>query len=218
MITKFKQIEGLFEEIGKELQTPAHCFVLGGAMLLYHGMKSVTKDIDLVVEKRPEFSAMEIILKELSFQGKIPTLQYQNLNLSQIFIRDDFRIDLFHRTICKGFSLSPGMIERSTLVLTFNNLKVSLCSKEDVFMLKTLTEREGDLDDCISLATEGVDWKVILQELKYQMESSGNKIWITFVAERLDLLQEKGLAIPIMEEVDQLCLQFYEYLEKKLGI
>lgn len=65
MITKFKQIEGLFEEIGKELQTKVHCFVLGGAMLLYHGMKSVTKDIDLVVEKRPEFSAMEIILKEL---------------------------------------------------------------------------------------------------------------------------------------------------------
>lgn len=139
MITEFRQIEGLFVEISKELQTKVHCFVLGGAMLLYHGMKSVTKDIDLVVEKRPEFCAMEIILKEIEFKTRIPDLQYKNLNLSQIFIRDDFRIDLFHRTICKGFSLSPGMIERSTMVLSFNNLTVSLCSKEDVFLLKTLT-------------------------------------------------------------------------------
>ena len=59
MITKFTQIEGLFEEISKELQTKVHCFVLGGAMLLYHGMKSVTKDIDLVVEKRAGYSYNE---------------------------------------------------------------------------------------------------------------------------------------------------------------
>lgn len=218
MITEFKQIEGLFEEISKELQTKTHCFVLGGAMLLYHGMKSITKDIDLVVEKRVEFSAMEIILKEIGFKTKIPDLQYKNLNLSQIFVRDDFRIDLFHKTICKGFSLSPGMIERSTMVLSFNNLTVSLCSKEDVFLLKTLTEREGDLDDCIALATKGLNWGIILAELKDQIQSSGNKVWITYVGERLDLLQERGLDIPIMQEVDQLRLEFYEDLEKRLGI
>ena len=217
MITEFKQIEGLFEDISKELQTKVHCFVLGGAMLLYHGMKTVTKDIDLVVEKRAEFSAMEIILKEMGFKARIPDLQYKNLNLSQIYVRDDFRIDLFHRTICKGFSISPGMIQRSLQVLAFENLTVSLCSKEDVFMLKTLTEREGDLDDCISLASAGINWDSILQELKDQMQSSGNKIWITFVGERLDLLQERGLDIPIMNEVDQLRLQYYEELEKKLG-
>ncbi len=181
-------------------------------------MKSVTKDIDLVVEKRPEFSAMEIILKQMEFKTKIPTLQYKNLNLSQIFVRDDFRIDLFHKTICKGFSLSTGMMERSLPVLTFPNLAVSLCSKEDVFLLKTLTDREGDLDDCIALAAEGVNWKIVLQELKSQMKSSGNKIWITFVGERLDLLQERGLDIPIMQEIDQLRLQFYEDLEKRLAI
>jgi len=85
-----------------------------------------------------------------------------------------------------------------------------------VFMLKTLTEREGDLDDCISLASAGINWDSIFQELKYQMQSSGNKIWITYVGERLDLLQERGLNIPIMEEVDLLRLEYYEELEKKL--
>ncbi|MBI2151208.1 hypothetical protein HYU21_00590 [Candidatus Woesearchaeota archaeon] len=90
-----------------------------------------------------------------------------------------------------------------------------LCSPEDIFLFKCMTEREGDLDDCLALAKLGLDWSIILTELKNQMNHSGNKIWVTWVGERLDLLQERGLNIPIMEEIDRLRIEYFEDFEKR---
>ena len=80
-----------------------------------------------------------------------------------------------------------------------------------------MTEREGDLDDCLALAKLGLDWSIILTELKNQMYHSGNKIWVTWVGERLDLLQERGLSIPIMNEIDSLRVEYFEDFEKRIN-
>lgn len=66
------------------------------------------------------------------------------MNLSQIFVRDDFRIDLFHSNVCGGFSLSPQMINRAMKIEEFQNLTINLSSPEDIFLFKTMTEREVD--------------------------------------------------------------------------
>ena len=50
------------------------------------------------------------------------------------------------------------------------HLNIFLCSNEDVFLFKTLTERPGDLEDCIALSRKGLDWNRILSELKHQMD------------------------------------------------
>ena len=147
MIPNFKELERLFEEIDKSLSGKVHFFVIGGAMLLYHKLKTVTKDIDIVVDDSKEFRTVEKTLKEMGFSGKIAEKEYKNVCLSQIFIRDDFRIDLFHRTVCKGFVLSKAMQKRADKILELKHLIVSLCSEEDVFVFKTFTEREGDIED-----------------------------------------------------------------------
>lgn len=70
-----------------------------------------------------------------------------------------------------------------------------------------------DLEDCISLAQGGLDWDVILGELQEQIRASGNKIWITRVGERLDILKERGLVIPIMGGIAKMRRTYFEEYE-----
>ena len=217
MISEFKELTKLFEEIDRILPARAHFFIIGGAMLLYHGLKRATKDIDVIVDTPTEFRIVETALKKTGFSTKIPTGEYQKMDISQIFMREDFRIDLFQRTVCKGLAFSDAMRDRALKIIELNALIISLCSNEDVFLFKTLTEREGDIEDCIALAQRGIDWNAILDELKNQIKMSGNQVWVTWVGERLDLLQERGLNIPIMPEIDALRFEYYEELERRLS-
>lgn len=217
MIEKFRDFEKLFKEIDAALTKPVHFYVIGGAVMLYYNLKSATKDIDIVVDSLSEFQESEKLLKQLSFKTEKLSLEYKNFDLSQIFVRDDYRVDLFHQTVCKGFKLSYGMKERANKIIEFDKLTVSLCSTTDIFMFKTFTEREGDIDDCLSLAQKDIDWDAMLKEIEEQMALSGKPIWITYIGERLDLLVEKKLTIPIMKKVDKLRNQFYDNLEKQLN-
>ncbi len=216
MITAFQQILGLFAELDQQRTGKADLFAIGGIVLLSQGLKPATKDIDLVVSFPAEFTALEKALLQSNFKGRKPTMEYWHFTLSQIFLREDYRIDLFHRQVCGEFFLSPGMRSRARFIQQWNFFSLFLCSNEDIFLFKCMTEREGDLEDCIALAKRGIDWKTILGELQYQMKHTGNKVWVTWVGERFDLLQERGLSIPIMPEIDALRYEYYEMLEKKL--
>ncbi len=215
MISDFEELGKLFEEIDKNISEKVHLYIIGGVVLLHQGIKEATKDIDAVVGKEAEFAIIQGALKKLEFEDKIPTLEYRKTNLSQILVRDDFRIDLFHRTVCRGFYLSEAMKRRAKKVIAAKYLTVSLCSNEDVFLFKTFTEREGDITDCIALARMGINWDAVLDELKRQIKDVGDKVWITWVGERLDILKDRGVEIPILAEVDKLREEYYAELEKK---
>ncbi|MEK6867857.1 MAG: DUF6036 family nucleotidyltransferase [Nanoarchaeota archaeon] len=215
MISKFEELHKLFKEIDAALPQKANFFVIGGAMLLYHGIKPATKDIDIVIGSSQEFRIAESTIKKLRFFSKLPTIEYKRMNISQIFVREDFRIDLFQKTVCNGFLLSKEMQKRAKNIIQMKHLTIFLCSHEDVFLFKTFTEREGDLTDCIALAQRGLDWNVILEELKNQIKISGNKVWITWIGERLDILAERGLEIPIMRDMDKLREEYLDDFEKR---
>ena len=90
MISKFDDLIRLFDEIDSKLSEKAEFFIIGGAMLLYHRMKPATKDIDVIVNAEKEFKSAESVLKKINFKAKaLPSFGYENVNLSQIFIRDD---------------------------------------------------------------------------------------------------------------------------------
>ena len=210
MISKFEDLSKLFEEINENIAEKVHYFVIGGATLLYHGLKPQTKDIDIVVNIFTEFKATENVLKKIGFSAKIPSVEYKKVAINQIFVRKDFRIDIFQKTICEGFVLSDSMQKRAHKIIEMKNITVSLCSLEDIFLLKTFTEREGDITDCIALAEKGIDWNTILEELKKQIVESKQDVWITWVGERLDILEDRGLDIPIMKEVNELIEQYFD--------
>lgn len=216
MISKFEDLNKLFEDIDNNISEKVHFYVIGGAMLLYHGLKESTKDVDIVVDNEKEFLLIQRTLKKLNFVIKVPTFEYKRVNLSQIFIQEDFRIDLFHKLACKGFQLTDTMKKRALKIVELKHLMVSLCSNEDVFLFKTFTEREADITDCLSLAQKKkIDWNIILEEVKRQIKKSGNKVWITWVGERLDILEERDLEIPIMKEINKLREDYFNDYEKK---
>ena len=215
MISKFEELDKLFEELDKALTEKVHFYIIGGAVMIYHGLKVGTKDVDIVIDSPKEFIAAKKTLKKIGFTAKIPTLEYKKFDINQIFVRGEYRIDLFQKTVCKGFQLSKNMKERSQKVRESKHLTVSLCSTTDIFMFKTLTEREGDIDDCISLTKVNIDWDSMLEEIKNQIKTSGNKVWITWIGERFNILTNRGLTIPIMEKVDKLIGEFFDYLKKK---
>lgn len=102
------------------------------------------------------------------------------------------------------------MVKRARECLILERLAVYFCSNEDVFLFKNMTERSGDIEDCISLAKRGVEWKIILDEPKNQIILSGQNVWITWVGERLGILADEGLYIPILEEVERLSEAYYD--------
>ena len=216
MIEDFKVIEELFNEINKMMHKKVYLYIIGGAALLQRGMKDATKDIDIVVETKQDFIEFQKVLEEFGFTPQIPGKEYTHMNLSQIFQKSDFRIDLFEKEVCGRFSLSQDMTKRANNVIDLNYISISLCSNEDIFLFKTMTERDGDIDDCISIATlKDPDWKIIIEELKNQIHNSKQDVWLTWVGERLDILKDKGLIIPVMDEVDKLRNKFFDNLEKR---
>jgi hypothetical protein len=216
MISKFERLDELFNELDQVLSEKVRFFVIGGAVMLYHGLKVGTKDVDIVVENLDEFIAAEKALRNMGFSTKLPTTGHEKTELSRIFVRGEFRIDLFQRIVCKGFALSGGMKRRAQKVRDLKHLTVYLCSITDIFLFKTFTEREGDIADCISLAQRAIDWDEMLDEIIVQMKLSGNRVWITYIAERMDLLLERGLNIPIMGTIDKLREDYYDWLEKNM--
>ncbi|MBU0666143.1 MAG: DUF6036 family nucleotidyltransferase [Nanoarchaeota archaeon] len=215
MITNYDQIEEFFKEINQIIEKKINLYVIGGAVLLRRDLKGGTKDIDLVVDSKAEFMEFQKALEKLDFKPQIPGKEYEHMNLNQIFQKEDFRIDVFYKEVCGKFSLTEDMKQRAEIIQDLENLRVSHCSNEDILLFKTMTERDGDLDDCISIAVPGIDWKIILKELQNQIKQSKQDVWITWVGERLDLLEDKGLEIPIMNEFDSLRNKYFEDLEKK---
>jgi hypothetical protein len=157
--------------------------------MMYLGSKSFTKDLDVVVYSEEEYDAILCALDDLGFERDKPTEGMKRANLSEILKRGEYRIDLFAKSICGKLQLSDTMIARASTHFESDNVCLYSCSAEDVFLLKSITEREGDVDDCnrLLLYSPRFDWDAFIKELEVQMRF-GDAVWITYVVERLMML------------------------------
>ena len=213
MISEFKQIEELFKEINENLTKKVNVYIIGGAALLFEGLKPATKDIDLILKNEDEFKIFNKTLITINFKEEKPSALYKKMEFNKIMVRDDYRIDAFLKEVCKKFVLSNDMIKRSDEIFTLKNISVNKCSNEDIFLFKSMTERPGDLEDCIELVKKGLDWNEIKDELINQININGEDVWITWVGERLDELINKGLTIPIIKEIDKMRDDYFKKIE-----
>ena len=216
-ITNFTQIYDAFEEMDNSITQKIDIYLIGGAVLLYHDAKPGTKDIDLIVNSKKEYELLINTLKKNDFTLEKPTREYHKLNLENILIKDNYRFDIFNKIVCNNLFLSENMIKRAKLIKEYKNIKLFACSLEDILVFKSITDRDGDIDDCYSLADKYIpNWKIILNEIIYQTEKSGKDVWITWFEERLNLLEDRGVDIPILKNIRKLSLKYYKELEKKL--
>ena len=215
MIQSIKEITGVFEEIDSKLDSKVSVFVIGGGALMFHKLKSLTKDIDLIVRTKKEYKTLCSALKKLGFKETTLTKGGHRLDASAVLEKGDARIDLFLEKVCGKMVFSEKMVKRSEKIFDGKKLGMFSSSIEDIFVFKSITDREGDKVDCEEIIKQKPAWEIILEEIKEQ-SVKGEDVWITYINERLIEFEEKGYKNPILKETEKLTEKFYENLEKKL--
>lgn len=182
------------DRLSSKVKVQIRLFIIGGLGLINFGLKEATKDVDVVIQSRRELYALTRGLRSLGYSSLGPPVisrPYKKLEASRIMENSEgFRWDIFLNQICGALVLSKGMASRSTSFYGKGLLKASLASKEDLFLLKGITERKADLDDMRLLAESGLDWRIIEKECKNQSTSSG-RLWENALLQNLIDLREK---------------------------
>ena len=100
------------------------------------------------------------------------------------------------------------MIERCDQSVEYGNLQVHLLSLTDIFLFKSITEREGDLEDVAVIGKQAdLDWDEIFEEIKTQEARTG-QFFSFAVLDTLDILEERhDITAPITARLVSYCLE-----------
>ena len=214
------KVHKLLTEIGRRLKEELHVYCFGGANLMLAGLKEATRDVDLVVEKKGEFEALREVLLSVGYEPLSPHVvggEIGRLEPSGIFVSRDLpRVDLFTKQICRALQLTETMKKNSTS-MRFGNLTLNLLSLEAVFVLKSITEREGDLLDMEIIARHGVDWGLV-ERIYWEEEQLTGRHWCLDVLGSLEIIQQRtGARIPFLQRLSRHCLEYGICQSLKLG-
>ncbi len=200
----------LFEEIGKNLSTQVTAYLIGGENMRIKELKSRTKDVDIVVETKEDY---ELLMNAFTILGYTPKgnveFSTEDLRLYPSIIlqhTNRSRIDLFTKKILRKLSISSHMISRSNSI-HFGNLKLGILCNEDVFLLKAVTSREGDIQDMATLARMNYasnnqfqqrtfDWDIIWEEIMNQENENNIQTFTEIIADNIEYLSEQTGIIP----------------------
>lgn len=198
-----EELQAQIREVDKALKQPVTAFLIGGGAMSFAGLKAATKDIDVVVEGS---AAFDLLTGALAETGYSPTRdlpeEYASLGAAAYFDRDGApRWDIYVRQVCNCLLLSPGMIERSSPVdLALDRLELRRVGPADVFIFKSITEREADQDDMEDIFAQGLAWETVLEEMRWQTANS-DRAWSAAFHATLQEFSERGRSVPILDEL-----------------
>ena len=200
-------IEKELEKLDEALDGPLEIFVTGGFVMSTNNLKPGTKDIDVIVEHKSQLMRLARSLEKSDYR-LLPvnsvTTAYKDLGAELYENHDEFRWDIFTRVVARKLSITQSMKSRARLTHSKGKLSLFELAKEDVFLMKGLTDRERDLEDMSLLAKSGIDYKVVLQECLFQSERTGI-IWEMGLHDKCEALEEKfGIKVPILKNFGKL--------------
>jgi len=198
------------EELGEHLEEPVDVYLLGGGNLILRGLKDSTKDVDIVVEDSQTLFALTDSLQELGYEerGELDAV-YAQLEPSIVLEREGFpRWDIFVETVAGQLQLTDGMIGRCDRSFEYGKLRVHLLSPTDIFLFKSITNREGDLEDVALIARQtDLDWERLFEEIKTQ-ENNTEQLFSFAVLDTLDILEEHhDIVAPLTARLVSYCLE-----------
>jgi hypothetical protein len=186
------EIGNLLKEIDEKLREKIEIYIIGGANLVLRGLKISTKDIDLIVEKN-HYEALKDALISLGFSFS-----------NNVFEKEKYRVDVFVERVMGGYCLNERMKKYKEKIFEFGNLTAYLLPLEYVFLFKSYSSREIDVEDCRVIAEKGVDWKRVLEECLKQEEELGKFFSITLF-DMLSELKKFGIKVPIERKLTRHC-------------
>lgn len=172
-MTGLEQQTELLKLVGSLLKKKIKCYMIGGSAMLFYGLKTVTKDIDLVFTSEEEISLFRKSLEETGFAKKSYEIHKREPANEQCILmeRKEERFDLFLNDIVTT-KLSPGIVNRIREKHEFSGLTVNVISPEDIIVLKCATDRAGDRKDAADIMnSREISWDTILGEAKWQAEN-----------------------------------------------
>lgn len=211
------ELDRAIEEIDEMLKEETKVYLIGGLAMIYHGSKTSTKDIDLVLKDKEDYNRLKQALTRSGYESiQEKTDEYQGLNAK--IVMDDPekpRFDIFLNEVCGQLWLSEGMVERSESIMNLDNLRLHILSREDIFLFKIVATRDRDMDDASVLFESGLDWPTIRKETEIQSELTGKK-WFPLLYQCLEEFEEEySLTSPIKEDVYERAMEQIEgYIER----
>ena len=195
-------IRGEFDKLSLSLPTRTTVYIAGGFVLASLGLKAGTKDIDVVINNKPWFDSLTKGLSEGGYrtvQGAELTKVYKKIVATAILENEDgFRWDVFLRVVANKLFLSNPMKKRGTEYFDKGKLKVYTLSKEDVFLMKSVTGRERDLEDMSRTARAGIDYETVYNECMVQWEHT-QRAWGDGLYQTCKELKEVyGVEVPFL--------------------
>ena len=202
----------LFKEIGQNIQSETEAYLLGGENMRLKGLKPRTKDCDLVVSGERSFNHIVESLKKMG---------YTSVNKSRLSADDQrvaasdilehptrSRVDIFTSVVAQKLALSEKMKKRAKMEV-HGKLKLGIMANEDVFLMKGVTLREGDIQDMARLAqSPGFNWRVVWDEMERQ-EKDRFERFSAVLLESLDYLNEQtGIRAPFYKKLERHVLDY----------
>lgn len=215
----------LFREISNELQEPKTIYLFGGENMRIKSLKDSTKDCDIIVENKNDFDNLAEILTNIGYQRRLETNysdEDKRIKPDDIFEHEQkSRIDLFTSTVMENLSLSSTMRERAD-IKDYGLLKIGLLRNEDVFLLKAMANREGDIQDMAALVTGSpntphelqhgsFDWNLVFEEILRQEHINQTKDFTPIIFDQISYLAEQtSIVAPFLDKCKKTCCRHYD--------
>ena len=206
----------LFREIGDKLKESKIIYLFGGENMRIKSLKDSTKDCDIVVESKDDFDNLAQILTEMEYKRRLKTNysdEDKRIEPDDIFEHEKkSRIDLFTTTIMQDLTLSSTMKEKADM-RDYGKLKVGLLRNEDVFLLKAIANREGDIQDMAALVTGSpntphelqhgsFDWNLVWDEMLRQEHINHTKDFTITIFDQISYLAEQTrIVAPFLDKL-----------------
>ena len=170
--------ENLFRLISSYIKRDTVCYAFGGTAMMYYGYKNATKDIDLLFETQENYDSFIGALfilgyKKMSMLAVYPSDLSREKKKPEMFTRDDERFDLFLKYIFQTKfreEIKKRFFARHDYTMGKNTLTIFVLSKEDIIFLKSITRREKDFDDILTIIQREnfINWGLIIDEALWQ--------------------------------------------------
>ncbi|NPV63849.1 MAG: nucleotidyl transferase AbiEii/AbiGii toxin family protein [Methanotrichaceae archaeon] len=215
-ISNREEVEEILKGLGERLNQPVQVLIIGGAAMLEYGLKDVTKDIDLVCRDASGKARLLEAARSLGFEVFGPEKRHARLGLDRIAVKGGHTLDIFAGRVSYDFGLSETVWQRGKKTRILGEAEMRYAAVEDIFILKLIANRPRDVEDCVSLASAGMDYAAVYAEIEAQYAKVGTveeKIWITYLEEGIGKLEEDyRVQVPIADKVSELADEYRERL------
>lgn len=176
--------QNLLLNIARKLKQKLLVYAVGGTAMMFHGLKDVTLDINLVFTSEEDRNAFKLVAEELEYKLYNHTLVYGTKSNPPLMLRrgkgdEEERFDLFTIDVI-DFIFSAEMMKRAKNTYEFDQkLILKIADPHDIILMKCATERVKDKDDTRQIMDNyNINWDIIINEAINQIKFGREKaIW-----------------------------------------